>query len=135
MKYSNYLYRATIAIDFDGTITQFSKFPKTGNVRPSMCKFLHELVNRQYRLVLNTARSGLYYAEALEVLKKHNLYGLFDWQYLQDASNYGEHGKLKAGFYLDDSACLENFDDINYDKLLCCIDKRIAEKKAREEQV
>lgn len=36
-------YKATIAIDFDGTITNFSTFPEMGTVRHDMPEFCTSL--------------------------------------------------------------------------------------------
>lgn len=128
-------FKATIAVDFDGTITSFSKFPKTGCVRPWIPDFLYALREKRYRLVLNTCRANQYFTEAQNVLKRKNLYDLFDWEYIKDKSNYGQYGKIKAAFYVDDSACFESFDCVNPDKLIKLIDQRVREKKERNEAV
>lgn len=127
------MYKATIAIDFDGTITEFSDFPTTGKIRKDMPTFLRLLDVQGYRLVLNTCRTGKYFTEALSMLKQADLYDLFDWDYLRHRENFGITGKIKAGFYVDDSACMENFDDVDLMHMSDCIAKRIKEKSKRHE--
>lgn len=107
----------TIAVDFDGTITEYSVYPIIGNVRKEIPNFLNKLKQEGYRLVLYTARSGEFYKEAIELLKKSNLYDMFDWKYLEDHNNYGTYGKIKADLYLDDRALLLNMDTVDWDNL------------------
>ena len=107
----------TIAVDFDGTITKYSPFPITGNIRPEMKQLLAQLHNDGYRLVLYTCRKKKYYSEAVSLLKKENMYNLFDWEYLDNDNVYGEHGKMVADLYLDDKALLLNFDDVDWNWL------------------
>ena len=79
-------YKATIAIDFDGTITNFSTFPVMGTVRNDIPEFLYKLRIAGYRLVLNTCRTGEYFKEAVDCLKDNGLYDLFDWKTLKTLS-------------------------------------------------
>lgn len=124
-------YKATIAIDFDGTITNFSTFPEMGPVRDDIPLFLDRLKSRGYRLVLNTCRTGEYFKEAVDCLKDNSLYSLFDWKYLKDSSHFGQYGKVLASFYVDDSACIENFDCVDLMKLADVIDEKIQQKQLR----
>ena len=124
-------YKATIAIDFDGTITNFSTFPEMGTVRHDMPEFLYKLRIAGYRLVLNTCRTGEYFKEAVDCLKDNGLYDLFDWKYLKDPDHFGKYGKVLASFYVDDSACIENFDCVDLTKLADAIDERIQQKQLR----
>lgn len=95
----------TIAIDFDGTLTEDSPYPVTGDIRPEMKQLVSDLSRiKGVRLVLNTCRKGSHFHEALSLLKENDMYGFFDWDYLVDCRNRGEYGKLIADIYLDDRA-------------------------------
>ena len=100
-----------LALDFDGTITKKSKYPIMGDLRPEIPKFLNDMKNEGYVIVLNTCRKGQYLKEAVQLLKESNVYNLFDWNYLNDGSKKGDSGKLVASFYLDDRACFVDLDD------------------------
>lgn len=126
-------YKATIAIDFDGTITNFSTFPAMGTVRDDIPLFLDRLKSRGYRLVLNTCRTGEYFKQAVDCLQGNYLYPLFDWEYLKDPEHFGKYGKVLASFYVDDSACIENFDCVDLMKLADAIDEKIQQKQLRGE--
>lgn len=96
----------TIAIDFDGTITKRSEYPKCGDIRPQAASFIRKIHDMGYRVILWTCRSNSYVNEALSLLRKENIYDLFDWDYLEDPNNFGEHGKIIATFYVDDRALI-----------------------------
>lgn len=101
----------TIAIDFDGTLTEDSPYPITGDIRPEMKQLVSDLSRMKgVRLVLNTCRKGSHFYQALSLLKQNDMYGFFDWDYLFDCRNRGECGKLIADIYLDDRTIL--FDSI-----------------------
>lgn len=109
----------TIAVDFDGTVTEHSEYPVMGKIRPDMKLLLSKLHDDGYRLVLNTCRRDKYYTEALVALKQENMYDLFDWN--TENNKYGQQGKLVASFYLDDRSCLVDFDTVDWNWLYCKI--------------
>ena len=120
---------ATVAIDFDGTITKYSPYPIMGDVREQIPTFLKALHNRGYRMVLNTCRVGEYYDEAVQCLKDNNLYDLFDWEYAEKESNKGRNGKLVATFYFDDSALpFDDLDYVSWSTLTECVIEKIEKK-------
>lgn len=100
-----------LAIDFDGTITKKSKYPVMGDMRSEIPKFLKDMKDKGYVVVLNTCRKGKYLKEAVQLLRKCNVYDMFDWGYLNDDSKKGDSGKIVASFYLDDRACFIDLDD------------------------
>ena len=88
-----------IAIDYDGTITDNTPFPREGKIRKEAIKYIKKLYYNNYTLVLWTARKEPYYSECIERLKKENLYKFFTPNY-----DKGVCGKINADFYIDDRA-------------------------------
>lgn len=120
---------ATVAIDFDGTITEYSPYPIMGKVRHQIPEFLKALHDKGYRLVLNTCRRGEFYDEAVTCLQDNNLYNLFDWEYATQPENLGANGKLVAAFYFDDSAMpFDDLDYVNWKTLTECVIEKIERK-------
>lgn len=95
-----------IAIDYDGTITDDTPFPKLATIRPEALLYIPLLYNKGYKLILWTARKEEYYAQAVERLKEIGLYKYFDFQY----GDYGVTGKLVADFYIDDRSSMGPLD-------------------------
>lgn len=91
-----------IAVDFDDTLTNHSVYPITGSINASAATICRNLASKGYRLILWTCRQGEALREAHNLLKQANLYGLFDWDYLENPENHGDSGKLLADFYIDD---------------------------------
>lgn len=88
-----------IAIDYDGTITDDTPYPKEAKIRPEAIKYIRLLYEKGYILVLWTARKEAYYFECITRLKKVDLYKYFTFNY-----DYGILGKIKADFYIDDKS-------------------------------
>lgn len=86
-----------IAVDFDGTITDYSPFPITGKLRPEAVKYLNLLNEKGYDLVLWCARKGDDYNNAVALVKQWNLPVRIPKK---------EVGKMVADFYIDDKSCL-----------------------------
>lgn len=119
----------TVAVDFDGTITEKSPYPVMGKVRPQIKPLLLRLRKNGYRVVLNTCRKGQYFREALVALQREGLYNLFDWEYLKSDDCKGEFGKIVAAFYLDDSALPFDLDRVDWDWLCDRIVSVVESKK------
>ena len=123
------MYRAVVAVDFDGTITHNSPYPVIGRVRKEIKPFLEKMITQGYSVVLNTCRVGKYYNEAVQALKDNELYNLFDWEYATKQENKGTNGKLVAAFYLDDSAMpFDDLDYVNWNTLTECVIEKIEQK-------
>lgn len=91
-----------IAIDFDETITDHTPYPYTGNIRPEARKYIKQLYDKGYSLVLWTSRKGIDYSSAVERLRTEHLYEYFDFNLLESLQSDG--GKIDADFYIDDKA-------------------------------
>ena len=111
-----------IAIDFDGTITDYSPFPKTGELRKDAVKYIKLLYEKGYKLILWTARTGMYYTECLDLLNEWGLLKYIDTNYTYSR----EYGKIYADFYVDDKSILVK---IKWKKIYKYIIKNIKEKK------
>lgn len=59
----------TIAIDFDGTITQESNFPYLSELKPFAKEAISKLRSKGHKLYLWTCRAGLEFQEAVDFLK------------------------------------------------------------------
>jgi hypothetical protein len=93
----------TIAIDFDGTITQRNEYPNIGEIRPYAAEVIKVFQKRGYFCYLWTCRHGkdLYAAE--DFLKENGIQ--------MDAYNKGPSTgspKLIANVYIDDAAYPNN---------------------------
>lgn len=104
----------TVAIDFDDTLTYKAEYPNTGDIRNEIVPLLHTLHDRGLRLALNTCRNKEFFMEAVDILKTHNLYDLFDWEYIFNKENHGYTGKLYADIYIDDKSMLCDIDTVDW---------------------
>lgn len=109
----------TIAIDFDGTITEYSPYPIMGKIREAAKKYIKLLHSKGYKLVLWTARTGVYLHECLNALEDAELITYFELPYLAS-------GKISADFYIDDRSVTGR---IKWKKIYKYIIKNIKEKK------
>ena len=87
-----------IAIDFDGTITEDSPYPKMGAIRESAKKYIKLLHDNGYTLLLWTARKGSYFSECVNTLNSVGLLKYFTMP-LISVMNVG---KVNADYYIDD---------------------------------
>lgn len=81
-----------IAIDFDGTITEHSQYPKMGELR-SHCKEAINYISQHNEVYLWTCRTGYFLEEAKEFLQKHKIEIKFPKENIS---------KLNADLYIDD---------------------------------
>lgn len=97
--------KKTMCIDFDNTLTEYSQFPETGNLRKSCKEVLDKLHEAGYFLVLYTSREGVDFEECIKICEDNKL--PFD--------HY--ENKMFASYYVDDKA-FKISDDSDWDKLL-----------------
>lgn len=88
-----------IAIDFDGTITNFSQYPKMGSLRDN-CREVIEYIHQNNTIVLWTCRVGKFLDEALHFLGENGI--KFDYINSIDSSSRDKSRKLNADIYIDD---------------------------------
>ena len=81
-----------VAIDFDGTITKESPYPKTGKIRPN-CKKAIDYISEKNTVILWTCRTGEDLEEAREFLQTHDI----NIKILTEINS-----KLIADIYIDD---------------------------------
>lgn len=84
-----------IAIDFDGTITKNSPYPKMGGLRKN-CKETIDFIRKNNFVVLWTCREGKFLEEALIFLKKNNI----EFDAINDSGSSSR--KIVADIYIDD---------------------------------
>ena len=63
----------TIYIDFDNTVTEYSQYPITGNIRSGCRQRLYELKQQGYYLILYTSRTGRDFDEAKRLCIQNEL--------------------------------------------------------------
>ena len=89
----------TLAIDFDGTITEAAEFPKIGKLREGIGQFLEQMKINGWKIIIFTCRTHKYQDAMVRWL---------DWNMLAyDGVNYNvdcpeAYQKLMADVYLDD---------------------------------
>lgn len=104
----------TIAIDFDGTITEHPKnFPQPGNLRPYARDVINGLIEQGHNIILWTCRDG----KALDIAKNFLVENdiritRFNEQTIKSCSN-----KIVADIYIDDRAFPQCFNDIDWQKI------------------
>ena len=86
-----------IAIDFDDTITEPSKFPIMGKIREEAIPVIKEL-KKKHTIILWTCRTGEYLQEAIDALKEVDI----EFDYINDFPGSGR--KIVADIYIDDRA-------------------------------
>lgn len=111
-----------IAIDFDETITDNTPYPVCGKIRPEAKKYIKNLFDNGYTLVLWTCRSGDYLTEALNILKQNDLYKYFTCINNDTILRIQPSRKIVADFYIDDKSCLG---ELNWDEIYNYIVKNI----------
>lgn len=94
-----------IAVDFDGTLCDDSKFPLIGKERLEVINWVKNQKQLGNQIILWTCREGQYLIDAIEWCKKRGLY--FDSineniPFLK-YNLFGQH-KILADIYLDDKA-------------------------------
>lgn len=98
-----------IAIDFDGTITEGSPYPITGNIRDKAVEVIKRLQQR-YTCILWTCRSGADLYEAITLLNKHGI----EFEYVNKSPIDTGSNKVLADIYIDD----RNFNStVNWDEI------------------
>ena len=88
-----------IAIDFDGTITENSPYPKMGKLRKN-CKEVIDFIHQNNIIILWTCRTGKFLDEAIDFINKNNL--AIDFINCIDISNRDMPRKINADIYIDD---------------------------------
>ncbi len=88
-----------VAIDFDGTITENSPYPKMGNLR-EYCKETINFIQKNNTVVLWTCRTGKFLDEAVEFLNKNNI--MMDSINCINSSSRDKPRKINADIYIDD---------------------------------
>jgi len=89
--YNKFKTGKTIAIDFDGTITEDTPYPITGAIRDGCFQALETMHRLGNRLILNTCRTGDDYEEAVNICKEAGL----PLEYVDIK------GKVRADYYID----------------------------------
>ena len=103
---SEWLFERTIAVDFDGTISQMIEFPKIGKPKPHVREALSKLRDSGFVIVIQTGRTNCYLNgdESRDVY----LQKVIDWLYKHeipwDEIDLGEVGKFPAKYIIDDRA-------------------------------
>lgn len=89
-----------IAIDFDGTITTDSPYPRTGELRPEAIDVIKKL-QKKHICCLWTCRTGHYLQEALQLLVDAGIV----FEFVNRSPHDGPSGlprKMIADYYIDD---------------------------------
>jgi hypothetical protein len=100
-----------IAIDFDGTIAEFS-FPEVGPMKPEADKYINMLFDEGHHIIINTCRSGIYEGLAETFLRENKIH----FHYINSnmpymIEQYGQDcRKISADIYIDDK-CLMGLPD------------------------
>lgn len=91
----------TIAVDFDGTITQESNWPIIGKLNPVALTVIDLLIKKGHLVYLWTVREFLYKDKVWNILRDAGcqIEDPDDWEL-----PIGFNGKLYADFYIDDKA-------------------------------
>lgn len=104
-----------VSIDFDGTLVDH-EFPKIGALKPFALEVLTEMINRGYKLVLNTCREDTnsnsggiyedrkYLTEAVEFMRSHGIeFRSVNENHPDDDFRSGDiRRKVFAHVYIDD---------------------------------
>lgn len=90
----------TIAVDFDGTITEQNLYPDTGPFRKYAVNVLNALQRQGHKICLWTCRHGETLDLALVNLKKKG----FTPDYVNDGPFSTGSPKIVANVYIDDAA-------------------------------
>jgi hypothetical protein len=94
--------KAIFAIDFDGTIVEH-EYPALGAPNPGAVEVLRELMEKGYRLILFTMRSGTALDEAIRYCNQNKV---DFWAVNQNPEQAGwtDSNKVYANVYIDDAA-------------------------------
>lgn len=95
-----------IAIDFDGTITKESTYPKIGEIRQEAIEVIKAL-SKYYILCLWTCRSGNFLIEAINALKSKGI--IFEYVNDSPITPPGTR-KIIADYYIDDRVITSSVD-------------------------
>lgn len=93
---------AIFAIDFDGTIVEH-EYPAMGAPNPGAVEVLRELMEKGYRLILFTMRSGQALDEAIRYCNQNKIdfWGINE---NPDQKSWTDSNKVYANVYIDDAA-------------------------------
>ena len=91
-----------VAIDFDGTIVAH-RYPEIGEPVPYALETLRAMMEKGYKLILYTMRSGEYLQEAIDYLKAE---GIEFWAVNENPTQrfWTDSPKVYAHVYIDDAA-------------------------------
>ena len=94
----------TIAVDFDGTITEEDLYPEIGKIRKHFIDWLIKRKNQGDNLILWTCRTGDTLEEAIEVCKQNGLtFDAVNKNLYEDIEpGYKSIRKIIADVYIDD---------------------------------
>lgn len=95
-----------LAIDFDGTIVE-AAFPGIGKLKPGAAKYINQLYNEGYKILIHTCRSGIFEGNVETFLQKcHIKYHYINSNLPSQIEYFGQDcRKLSADMYIDDK-CL-----------------------------
>lgn len=94
-----------IAIDFDDTITEPSKYPVTGKIRNDAITYIQKLYDDGHKLILWTCRTGYNLVEAINLLTDSKIIHCFSTVNANiDEKRYDNCRKVFADFYIDDKS-------------------------------
>lgn len=95
-----------VSVDFDGVCTVRDAWPEIGEIDGAMLRALRRAQGAGHRLILNTARTGQYLAQALQACELQRV--LFDGvnENLRERIERfgGDCRKVSADLYLEDRA-------------------------------
>ena len=93
--------KAIIAIDFDGTIVEH-EYPAIGREIPGAVEVMRELIEKGYRLILLTMRSGQELDEAIRYCNQKKI-DFWAVNHNPEQEKWTSSRKVYANVYIDDS--------------------------------
>lgn len=100
-----------LAVDFDGTIVE-ATFPGLGKVKPGAIKYIRQLYEDGYIILINTCRTGAFEGHAAHFLDYLGIpYHYINSNYPAQVEFFKQDSrKLSADLYIDDK-CLMGLPD------------------------
>jgi hypothetical protein len=101
---TNKMKFSTYAIDFDDTITQNTKFPEIGELRPHADRVMRRIKESGGEIAIWTCRTGEHEERVKKFLESHNIpYDTFNDILPSERKVWGEGGrKIFTHCYIDD---------------------------------
>lgn len=99
----NKIPKRILVIDFDGTIAK-NDYPKIGEIKKNAKHYINKLYDEGYGIVINTCRSGIFEADAINFLNNTGIkYHYINCNFPHLIEKYGaDCRKISGDIYIDD---------------------------------